>query len=228
MTCPPPRPRGRQWQSAFTLIEVLLALALTALLLSLLSGGMYVVARDWNQTADTLDDALDDAVVALQIERALLGAFPHSYNNPETLIREIFFEGEADSLRWVSTVSPQRLPGLTAWSLERVAGEGVALSLAPAFTDYPTERLDDAEPRLLFTGYELALKYLHEPDELNREWTDEWFASDYAALPLAVHLLFTPNSSARAEQKPFELIAPLRAWRHRSIMPDTGSAGLGR
>ena len=83
MTCPTPRPRSRRRQSAFTLIEVLLALALTALLLSLLSGGMYVVARDWNQTADTLDDALDDAVVALQIERALLGAFPHSYKIPK-------------------------------------------------------------------------------------------------------------------------------------------------
>ncbi|MBL6754389.1 MAG: prepilin-type N-terminal cleavage/methylation domain-containing protein, partial [Pseudomonadales bacterium] len=46
-------------QQGFTLIEVLLALALTALLLTLLSTGMYVVARDWNDESGRLETALD-------------------------------------------------------------------------------------------------------------------------------------------------------------------------
>ena len=216
----------------FTLIEVLLALALTALLLSLLSGGMYVVSRDWNRDADALDEKLDDALVVLQIERALLAAFPHSFNDPETLLREIYFDGEDDRLRWVSSVSPQREPGLTAWSLENLAGEGVGLRLAPAFTDDPSERLDDSDARLILAGYDLELSYLRETNELTREWLQEWQGADQAALPLAVRLLFRARDrdarSADQRVSDYEVVAPIRAWRHRSIMPNGLAQGLGQ
>ena len=60
------RPRISQHGSkGFTLVEVILALALTATLLGLLSTGVYVVARDWNSNSDRLDRNLD-RVTALQ------------------------------------------------------------------------------------------------------------------------------------------------------------------
>ena len=95
----------------FTLIEVILALALTTLLLGLLSSGVFIVVGDWNRNASLLDASLDGALTILQIDRALHGAFPHSYTNEETLSRQLFFAGESDYLAWVSTVSPQRTPG---------------------------------------------------------------------------------------------------------------------
>ena len=69
----------------FTLIEVILALALTTLLLGLLSSGVFIVAGDWNRNADLLDASLDEALTILQIDRALHGAFPDSYTNEENL-----------------------------------------------------------------------------------------------------------------------------------------------
>jgi len=212
-------------QRGFTLIEVLLALALTALLLTLLSTGMYVVARDWNDESDRLDTALDESLAILQLERALLAAFPHSFNSIETLLREIYFEGEDDRLRWVSTVSPQRTPGLTAWSLEGITGEGVGVRIAPAFSDDPSARLDAAEVRLLLPNYDLEISYLREPDALTREWTDDWFGSEEAALPLAVRILFRATERERSD---YEIVAPIKAWRHRSIMPLSLGAGLGQ
>ncbi|MCH8264475.1 MAG: prepilin-type N-terminal cleavage/methylation domain-containing protein, partial [Proteobacteria bacterium] len=107
-------------QSGFTLIEVMLALALTGMLLGLLSTGVYIVAEDWNRNSDRLDANLDDAVAILQIDRALQGAFPHSYTNEDTLTRQLYFTGEDDFVSWVSAVSPQRTPGLTAWELFNV------------------------------------------------------------------------------------------------------------
>ncbi len=212
-------------QHGFTLIEVLLALALTALLLTLLSTGMYVVARDWNDESGRLETALDESLAILQIERALLAAFPHSFNSTETLLREVYFEGEGDRLRWVSTVSPQRSPGLTAWSLEVISGEGVGVQIAPAFSDNPSARLDAAEARLLLPDYDLEISYLREPNALTREWTDEWFGSEQAALPLAVRILFRATESERSD---YEIVAPIKAWRHRSIMPLSLGAGLGQ
>lgn len=220
-------PRGapkRTRQSGFTLIEVLLALGLTAMLLSLLSAGMYVVARDWNSDADALEAQLDEAMILLQLERALVAAAPHSFNNPDTLIREIYFQGESDSLRWVSTLSPQREGGLTAWSLENAGSDGLELRLAPAFSDDPTSRLDSAEERRILPGYSLEVSYLREPNDNTREWVTQWEGSEQAALPLAVHLRFIPRSDG-AE---LELVAPVKAWRHRSIMPTGLGAGLGQ
>ncbi len=82
----------------FTLIEVMLSLALTSLILGLLSTGVYIVTEDWNRNSDVLDESLDQALVILQIDRALHGAFPHSFTNEENLTRQIYFIGEDDYL----------------------------------------------------------------------------------------------------------------------------------
>ena len=218
-------PRAKNPQRGFTLIEVLLALALTALLLTLLSTGMYVVARDWNDNTERLDAKLDESLAILQIERALIAAFPHSFNSTETLLREVYFDGEDDRLSWVSTVSPQRLAGLTAWSIDAVSGEGIGVRTAPAFSDDPSARLDNVETRIILPGYDLEISYLREPNALTREWTDEWLGSEQGALPLAVHILFRATG---AEGSDYELIAPIKAWRHRSIMPNSLGAELGQ
>lgn len=217
--------RSKKTQQGFTLIEVLLALALTALLLTLLSTGMYVVARDWNDNTERLDARLDESLAILQIERALIAAFPHSFNSTETLLREVYFDGEDDRLRWVSTVSPQRLAGLTAWSIDAVSGEGIGVQTAPAFSDNPGARLDNVETRIILPGYDLEISYLREPNALAREWTDEWLGNEQGALPLAVHILFRATG---AEGRDYDLIAPIKAWRHRSIMPNLLGAGLGQ
>jgi general secretion pathway protein J len=219
------KPLFKKPQRGFTLIEVLLALALTALLLTLLSTGMYVVARDWDENTDRLDAKLDESLAILQIERALIAAFPHSFNSTETLLREVYFDGEDDRLRWVSTVSPQRLAGLTAWSIDAVSGEGIGVRTAPAFSDDPSARLDNVETRIILPGYDLEISYLREPNALTREWTDEWLGSEQGALPLAVHILFRATG---AEGSDYDLIAPIKARRHRSIMSNSLGAGLGK
>ena len=88
-------------QTGFTLVEIILSLGLTALLLGLLSSGVYIVSEDWNRNSDVLDENLDQALAVLQIDRALHGAFPHSYTNVDTLGREIYFGGEDDYLSFV-------------------------------------------------------------------------------------------------------------------------------
>ena len=203
--------------TGFTLIEVLLALGLTTLLLGLLSTSVFIVGADWNRSSNSLDENLDKSLAILQLDRSLHGAFPHSYTNQETLSRQIYFTGESDYLSWVSTVSPQRLPGLTAWELFEVPGEGVYVRLTPAFSDNPSLRLEDSEPSLIFPKYSINFNYLYEDLEQNKIWTDSWEAQDLLSLPLAVYVMLRPFSE---EDDEFEIVARIRNNEHRSIRPN--------
>lgn len=204
--------------AGFTLLEILIALSLTAMLLTLLTAGVYGVVRDWDNNAAGLENSLEEAVAVLQLERALQGAFPHSYRDPETLGRHVYFDGQADSLSWVSTVSPQRASGLTAWRIQVDRDEGLRLQLAPALSDNPASRLEAAEPTVLLSGYTLQIQYLFETADFNREWREEWNGSELQSLPMAVHITLQPDS--RNRDKPvLDIVAPIMATQHRSILP---------
>lgn len=198
----------------FTLLEILIALSLTAMLLAMLTAGVYGVIRDWDNNAEGLENTLDQTVAVLQLERALQGAFPHSYRDPETLGRHVYFDGENNRLSWVSSVSPQRNPGLTAWHIYAEADDNIMLQLAPAFSDHPGDRLNDAEPIQFLRGYQLEIRYLYEDLEFVRRWREEWSGMDLQSLPLAVHIRLTTSGDEQ-----IDIIAPVFNTRHRSIEP---------
>ena len=210
-------------QTGFTLVEIVLSLGLTALLLGLLSSGVYIVADDWNRNSDVLDKSLDQALAVLQIDRALHGAFPHSYTNFDTLGREIYFHGEDDYLSFVSAVSPQRSPGLTVWEMYSVANEGVYLNLVPAFSDNPTQRLSESEPILVLENYTAEFSYLYQDLNENRLWIDEWLGEEELSLPLAVYVRFVPERDVEDVNEEFEIVARIKNNQHRSIRPTTNT-----
>ena len=210
-------------QVGFTLVEIILSLGLTALLLGLLSSGVYIVADDWNRNSDVLDKSLDQALAVLQIDRALHGAFPHSYTNFDTLGREIYFHGEDDYLSFVSAVSPQRSPGLTVWEMYSVADEGVYLSLVPAFSDDPTQRLTESEPILVLENYTAEFSYLYQDLNENRLWIDEWIGEEELSLPLAVYVRFVPERDFEDVNEELEIVARIKNNQHRSIRPTTNT-----
>ena len=210
-------------QTGFTLVEIVLSLGLTALLLGLLSSGVYIVADDWNRNSDVLDKSLDQALAVLQIDRALHGAFPHSYTNFDTLGREIYFHGEDDYLSFVSAVSPQRSPGLTVWEMYSVADEGVYLSLVPAFSDNPTQRLSESEPLLVLENYTAEFSYLYQDLNENRLWIDEWLGEEQLSLPLAVYVHFVPERDFEDVNEELEIVARIKNNQHRSIRPTTNT-----
>lgn len=205
----------------FTLLEIMIALSLTAMLMTMLTAGMYGVIRDWDNNAQGLEATLDETVAILQLERALQGAFPHSYRDPDTLARQVYFAGDLASLSWVSTVSPQRSGGLTAWRLYDEPGEGVYLQLAPALSDNPQQRLDDAEPRLLLADYTLEFSYLFEDLDFERRWRDSWDGAELMALPMAVHIHLRPTRDSALTEE-LDVIAPIRTVEHRNLTPNTG------
>lgn len=205
-------------KTGFTLVEVLLALGLTALLLGLLSTGVYVVAEDWNRNSDVLDNELDESLALLQLDRAFQGAFPHSFTNLDNLSREIFFQGDDDTLRFVSTVSPQRTSGLTAWAITSEPDAGVYVTLSPAYTDHPGERLDAQTPRLILPGYTVEFAYLYEDSNEDHVWRDDWLGDEALSLPLAIYARFEAFDD---DDDVIEILTRIRTNLHRDISPNT-------
>lgn len=204
----------------FTLLELVLSMALTAMLLAMLSGGIYSVVSDWRRETSVLDETLDKALVVLQLERALQAAFPHAYIDHERLAKTVYFEGTADTLRFVSAISPQRQPGLMAWRLESSPRDGLALTLTPAYSDNPDPRFEVAEPTALLPGYTASFRYLLQLNPETKEWLDEWSGVEMASLPRAVLVVLTPREQNSGAQV-LEIVAPIRSWQHNEIDPTT-------
>jgi prepilin-type N-terminal cleavage/methylation domain-containing protein len=210
--------RSRRLARGFTLLEVLLSLALTALLLGLLSAGTYAIISDWHRQTATLDRRLDETLVLLQLERALLAAFPHSYVDTERLARFVYFEGSEHELRFVSAVSPQRRAGVTAWRLVSDPRLGVQLSMTPALSDNPDTRFEKLDLQALLPGYDAQFRYLWQRSMDEKVWLDSWDGSQRQSLPRAVQVILTPID-ADGEAGRLDLVAPIKSYRHMEIEP---------
>jgi general secretion pathway protein J len=209
---------GQHRQRGFTLLELMLAMGLSALLLGMLSAGVYSVVNDWRSETNVLDVTLDKALVVLQLERALMAAFPHSYVDEQRLSRYIYFQGTENELRFVSTVSPQLQPGLTAWRLQSDDTKGLELTLAPAFSDNPDLRFETLTPVALLPDYVAEFHYLLQRNSEEKEWLDSWNGEELQSLPIAVHIVLRPKD-AESNDEVLELVAPIKTWRHEDIEP---------
>ncbi|MDR2212832.1 MAG: type II secretion system protein GspJ [Pseudomonadales bacterium] len=206
----------------FTLLELLLSLALTALLLGLLSAGTYSVVNEWQRDTSSLDRKLDETLVLLQLERALLAAFPHSYLDMERLARVVYFQGDEHELRFVSAVSPRRSAGLTAWRLVSDTQEGLVLALTPALSDDPNARFETLDLQTLLPGYAAQFRYLWQRSPEEKVWLDTWDGAERRALPRAVQVMLTPQD-ATGDAERLDLVVPIKSYQHPQIEPVQGA-----
>ncbi len=202
----------------FTILELVVAMTLTAMLLAMLSAGLYSVVNDWQRDGSALDATLDKALVVLQLDRALQAAFPHTYVDTERLARFVYFEGDQHKLSFISTVSPQRLGGLTAWQLSSDDKRGIELKQTPAFSDNPAARFEKLKPVALLPNYTAAWQFLLQKNADTKQWVQEWSGSERQSLPIAVRLVLTPIAASKGDAV-LEITAPIRSWRHPEIQP---------
>jgi len=197
----------------FTLLEILIALTLSTLVMLVLAMGMNVVLKDWTRSSNRLEDSIDKVLVLLQIERALEGAFPHTYIDRDENKKYIFFEGEEEEMAWVSTVSPGRQPGFTAWQLLPDDEEtGIQIRIVPAFVTDPTERLEEhATSVTALEGYKAYFEYLYVDKKItdDTKWLKKWSAKKLRCLPNAVRVRLENDMDT---DEPLEIVAVIQAY----------------
>ena len=168
-------------QAGFTLIEMVVAMALLGSMMLLMYSGLTFGLRGWDAADVSGRRTADRRIAENFLRREISETFPMRFKDPMTL--KIAFEGKEDSLRFASA----RPAGISAAGLSLV---GVTLEnddvkrtrslvMRRAMPDDDAKDfapLDRADRTVLFEGLEgVKFEYFgSENDFTEPEWTEQW------------------------------------------------------
>jgi general secretion pathway protein J len=172
----------RRAEAGFTLIEMVVAMALLAAMMLLLYQGLTFGLRGWDAADANGRRTADRRIAENFLRREVREIFPMRFKDPMTL--RFAFDGKADSLRFASA----RPAGISALGLSLVgitledAGDGKRtrnLVMRRAMPDDEAKDfgpLDKAERIVLFEGVDrVAFQYFgSENDFADPAWVDAW------------------------------------------------------
>jgi general secretion pathway protein J len=181
----------------FTLLEVLIALAIVGLLLTIAFSGLRVAMAAWRQGEDRAEAHQHVRAVALSLARALSATY--GYRASKTAAPEIvmLFDGAADRVAFVTQSAPFPLPAPIAFTAVVVAIEqGEERGLVVRQRALPNqEPFDKAEVVMRDPAVtSLTFKYLDD----NGEWTDSWDGTQTKAIPRGVQIQIAATLNGRA------------------------------
>ena len=200
------RPRER----GFTLIELVLALTIVALMLTVLFSSLRVGLRAW-QRGEERAEALEYSRSMTQlVELALGAAYPFQGRMDKNEPLQILFKGEEDKVSFVtlSPPFPRSAPvAFTAVTLAMRTGPDPGLAIRekvlPNFDPFEQLPPDIVDPTVLG----IAFRYLRDPD--SDTWEKTWNGAEERALPRAIEVTLTVQLNGRAEERP-PLTVPIR------------------
>jgi general secretion pathway protein J len=173
--------RTRRTNAGFTLIELVVAMALLAIMMTLLYSGLTFALRSWDAGASNGERVVDRLIGENFLRRELAQMFPMRWKNP--MVLSFAFDGQTDSLRFTSS----RPPGMTQGGLSLV---GLAvepdektrsrnLVMRRAMPDDDAKDfgpLDSGERTVLLTGVDrVEFAYFGaDNDFAEPTWRDKW------------------------------------------------------
>jgi len=205
--------------SGFTLLEVLIAISLSAILMVVLSAGFSQITKRWEQQDGLLDQRLDESMILMELEKAILGAFPYTYQS-KGFKRFIFFDGDSSSVRLISTMSPAYDNQVMIWWLEAKPGGGLKLQVTPALTGDPNEVLEKlkSEATEVLDGFKIRFEYLKLTKKKQKVWKKQWSGKEKQSLPIAMRISLE-EISEDDNKRHLELISMIPAYQHQTINP---------
>lgn len=178
-------------QGGFTLIELIVAVALLAMMMTLLYSGLVFAFRSWDAgEANGRRDA-DRRIGENFLRRELTELFPMRWKDPMTL--KFAFDGQSQSLRFVSSRPPEvTLGGLSLVGLSVEAGQDRTRNLVMrrAMPDDDAKDfgpLEHAPGTVLLEDVDsVTFSYFGAENDLSEpRWVDNWTVT---AIPTLVRM----------------------------------------
>lgn len=188
-------------QRGFTLLELLIALAIVGALLAILFGGLRVGLAAWRQGEERAEAHQHLRSLSALLVRSVTAAFPYHQRREEGGEAQVQFVGEEGQVSFVTSLPPFPLAAPVAFVAVTLAGPtearpGFAISAKalPNFDPFEVEAPVFVDPAVT----EVRFRYLR-PDG---DWEERWDGAAEGALPQAVEIRLTARLGGRTESIP--------------------------
>jgi prepilin-type N-terminal cleavage/methylation domain-containing protein len=194
----------------FTLLEVLIAVTLVALLSVTLWGMMRIAITSWKRGTEVMDENQQRRATLDLVEKQLASLFPliPPMNLQTGTGTSPIFSGSDTGMQFISVCSLRFRdnPGLTWVSYEAVPGSEGDFALVARESRYlgfdPTAELDggyqeEAPVTTLFDHLDSMTFEYFDPgtDEIPPQWVSSWDTKELGRMPVAISLSMTARAS---------------------------------
>lgn len=185
----------------FTLLEVLIALSIVGLLVTIAFGGLRVAMAAWRQGEDRAEVHQHVRAVAYTLSRAIGAAYPYRGTRGTSPEVVVLFDGAEKRLEFVSQAPPLPLQAPVAFTAVSIALEdGDEAGLVVRERALPN-RDPFSEGTVVLRDpsvTSLAFKFLSEEGE----WLDTWSGQDTKTVPRAIQLRLGVTLQGRPQPLP--------------------------
>lgn len=199
-------------EAGFTLVELLVALALLALSVAMLPGALRLGARAWDAQTE-LERASDAGLALHAIEQKLATALLLQDLDPETGQLRFGFSGDARRLNFLaaSDTGPAGA-GVYRWRLEPATASDTGLVMQVSLHGAKSGEAGLETRTLLRETTPVRFRYFgsQPTDDDDAQWRDAWDRTD--ALPTLVELTI---ASAGPQRAPRQMLVALRIGSRR-------------
>lgn len=190
----------------FTLLELLLALGIVAVLVVIVSGGLRIGLTAW-QRGEERTAKLDRArSLVVLLEHALAGTYPYRVTLETQQEVRILFDGRPDRLTFATLSPPLPSGPTTAFCAVSLAADGGRFALRQQAL--PNQLvLDRMDPMLVDTQTTaVRFRYLGQDPEA---WQDAWDITKEDTLPRAVEITLVSGIGARSTRQTVTVPIPV-------------------
>ncbi len=178
----PPRGGGEgSVKSGFTLVEVMVALAVMAMVVTVSFSGLTVGLNSWDRGTKAIDNLDRRMTVERLLKRQLALAYPTPFKVDDRSF--VLFRGTRHRLEFISDYSLSDGPG-DFRKIDYATEGGRFLYGEKTLFDYIPAENEEPPTELLASFKEVSFRYLGRGDDGNAAWLEEWAIG--MGLPAAV------------------------------------------